>query len=82
LTRKLVDEVEREESFRAVWSALRALPVEQAEVVVLKIWEEMTFAQIGDILELSAHTVASRYRYAMKKLSGKLAPSVRESVHE
>jgi RNA polymerase sigma-70 factor (ECF subfamily) len=82
LTRKLVDEVEREESFRAVWSALRALPVEQAEVVVLKIWEEMTFAQIGDILELSAHTVASRYRYAMKKLSGKLAPSVREAVHE
>jgi RNA polymerase sigma-70 factor (ECF subfamily) len=82
LTRKLVDEVEREEAFRAVWSALRALPVEQAEVVVLKIWEEMTFAQIGDILELSAHTVASRYRYAMKKLSGKLAPSVRESVHE
>jgi RNA polymerase sigma-70 factor (ECF subfamily) len=82
LTRKLVDEVEREEAFRAVWSALRALPVEQAEVVVLKIWEEMTFAQIGDILELSAHTVASRYRYAMKKLSGKLAPSVREAVHE
>lgn len=82
LTRRQVDEVEREDSYRAVWSALRSLPTEQAEVVVLKIWEDMTFGQIGDVLELSAHTVASRYRYAMKKLSGKLSPSIMEAVHE
>jgi RNA polymerase sigma-70 factor (ECF subfamily) len=37
-----VDEMEREETFRAVWTALRTLPPQQAEVVVLKIWEEMT----------------------------------------
>ena len=30
-----VDEAEREESHRAVWSALRTLPPEQIEVVVL-----------------------------------------------
>src|SRR5215204_546266 len=46
-----VDEIEREETYRAVWSALRTLPPQQAEVVVLKIWEEMTFAQIAAILE-------------------------------
>jgi RNA polymerase sigma-70 factor (ECF subfamily) len=67
-----VDEAEREESHRAVWSALRSLPVDQAEVVVLKIWEEMTFAQIGEILELSPNTVASRYQYAIAKLSSRL----------
>jgi RNA polymerase sigma-70 factor, ECF subfamily len=67
-----VDEVQREESYRAVWSALRALPPEQAEVVVLKIWEEMTFAQIGEILDTSPNTVASRYQYAMTKLTKRL----------
>jgi RNA polymerase sigma-70 factor, ECF subfamily len=67
-----VDEVEREETYRAVWSALRTLPPEQAEVVVLKIWEEMTFAQIAAILEESHNTVASRYQYAMTKLTKRL----------
>jgi RNA polymerase sigma-70 factor (ECF subfamily) len=67
-----IDEAEREESHRAVWSALRSLPGEQAEVVVLKIWEEMTFAQIAEILELSPNTVASRYQYALAKLSSRL----------
>ena len=29
-----VDELDREETYRAIWSALRMLPPEQAEVVV------------------------------------------------
>jgi len=82
LTRHLVDEVVQEESQRAVWKALRSLPTAQAEVVVLKIWEEMTFAQIAEILGASAHTVASRHRYAMEKLSRKLAPKDLEFSHE
>jgi RNA polymerase sigma-70 factor (ECF subfamily) len=67
-----VDEIEREETYRAVWTALRTLPPEQAEVVVLKIWEEMTFSQIASILEESQNTIASRYQYAMAKLSKRL----------
>ncbi len=69
-----VDEMEREETYRAVWTALRTLPPEQAEVVVLKIWEGMTFAQIGAVLEESPNTVASRYQYGMAKLSKRLLP--------
>ncbi len=72
LTRRLVDDLDREDTHRAVWSALRALPTEQSEVVVLKIWEEMTFAQIAEILEVSVSTAASRYRYAIEKLTRKL----------
>jgi RNA polymerase sigma-70 factor (ECF subfamily) len=72
ITQVPVDEAERAESYRAVWAALRALPREQAEVVVLKIWEEMTFAEIGEVLETSPNTVASRYQYAMAKLSKRL----------
>lgn len=73
VTRCRVDLLELEESQRAVWAALRALPPEQAEVVVLKIWEQMTFAQIGQTLELSPNTVASRYQYALAKLTERLA---------
>lgn len=75
VTRVAVDEVEREETFRAVWAALRTLPMEQSEVVVLKVWEEMTFAQIASVLEIAPATVASRYRYALEKLSRKLGKS-------
>jgi RNA polymerase sigma-70 factor (ECF subfamily) len=53
----------------SVRRALGKLPPPQAEVVVLKIWEEMTFAEIGDVLGQSPNTAASRYRYALQKLS-------------
>jgi RNA polymerase sigma-70 factor (ECF subfamily) len=53
-------------------SSLDALPPEQKTVVVLKVWEEMTFAQIADILDISANTAASRYRYALDKLRDEL----------
>ncbi len=79
LTECPVDEVDREETYRAIWLALRMLPPAQAEVVVLKIWEEMTFIQIAAILDESPNTVASRYQYAMKKLRNSLAKQCEEA---
>ena len=72
LLRRSVDQLEQEETHRAVWLALRTLPAEQSEVVVLKIWEQFTFAQVADVLAVSPSTAASRYRYAMQKLSSML----------
>jgi RNA polymerase sigma-70 factor (ECF subfamily) len=72
LTQSRVDERQYESSHLEVWRALRTLPTEQSEVVVLKIWEEMTFAQIAELLEISPATVASRYRYALEKLELKI----------
>jgi RNA polymerase sigma-70 factor (ECF subfamily) len=82
VTIRRVDELEREETHRQVWSALRTLPPEQAEVVVLKIWEEMTFAQIGQILDTSPNTAASRYQYAIAKLAQRLCHSDAEVRRE
>lgn len=73
-----VDEIDREESLQAVWRELRTLPTEQSEVVVLKVWEEMTFQQIAEILEIPAPTAASRYRYAITKLASKLSAEFSE----
>lgn len=81
LTERRVDEVQREEVYREIWLALRQLPVIQSEVVVLKIWEEMTFAEIADVLEVTPSTAASRYRYAIGKLSVMLRQSVGDLDH-
>jgi RNA polymerase sigma-70 factor (ECF subfamily) len=49
---------------------LSQLPPEQAEVVVLKVWHDLTFAEIAAALRIPANTAASRYRYAIEKLRG------------
>jgi RNA polymerase sigma-70 factor, ECF subfamily len=81
ITRRAVEELEQEDSFRAVWLALRTLPIDQREVVVLKIWEELTFDQIADFLGIPPSTAASRYRYALQKLATKLGFMQREGIH-
>ena len=48
--------------------ALSRLPEEQLTVVVLKVWQGMTFAEVAEALDIPANTAASRYRYAMEKL--------------
>lgn len=53
---------------RAAMRCLEDLPPDQREVIVLKIWHEYTFEEIGALLELSPNTVAGRYRYGVKKL--------------
>ena len=64
-----------EKAFReAIGAALKDLPPEQRAVVHLKLWEEMTFDAIADVLGLSINTAASRYRYALDKLRGRLRP--------
>jgi len=53
---------------RAAMSCLAGLPVPQREVIVLKIWHQYTFDEIGDLLGLSPNTAAGRYRYGLEKL--------------
>jgi len=53
---------------RVAMRCLAELPVEQREVIVLKLWHEYTFEEIGDLLEISPNTVAGRYRYGLQKL--------------
>ena len=57
-----------DESQRALVAALDLLPNEQREVLVMKIWNDLTFAEIGAALEISQNTAASRYRYALASL--------------
>src|SRR5215471_1680307 len=61
---------------RALVAALDHLPAEQREVLVMKIWNDLTFAEIASALEISQNTAASRYRYALTALKKILSPTV------
>ena len=66
------DALEDEERRQQIAAALAELPTEQAEVVTLKVWSALTFAQIAEVTSTPAGTVASRYRYAIDRLRGVL----------
>ncbi|MFO0871924.1 MAG: sigma-70 family RNA polymerase sigma factor [Pirellulales bacterium] len=59
---------EHEERRARLTLAVAQLPDEQREVVVWKIDGELTFRQIAELIGISPHTAASRYRYALEKL--------------
>jgi RNA polymerase sigma-70 factor (ECF subfamily) len=72
---------------REAMRCLTELPAEQREVIVLKIWQEYTFEQIGELLEISPNTAAGRYRYGLQKLKACLKEAsyerhgtIRESI--
>ena len=56
------------ETSLALQSALKALPDEQREMVVLKVWGQMTFEEAANVVGISPNTAASRYRYGLEKL--------------
>jgi len=68
-----------EKLFRAELSvALGELPAEQRAVVHLKLWGGLTFEAIAAALEIPPNTAASRYRYGLDKLRGRLRPLYEE----
>jgi len=51
-----------------IQSALRGLPEEQREVILMHVWGKMSFEEVAGALDLSPNTAASRYRYGLSKL--------------
>jgi RNA polymerase sigma-70 factor (ECF subfamily) len=71
--------LEQDERRAAIDAALRTLPEDQREVLVMKIWGGLSFPRIAEALRIPSNTAASRYRYALARLRGQLAE---ESIHE
>ena len=59
-----------------VRSALAGLPEHHREVVVLKVYAELSFRQIAEILDIPLGTAASHYRRGLQELRASLAPEV------
>lgn len=64
---------------RAAMRELAALPPEQREAIVLKIWHQFTYEQIGELTRVSANTAAGRYRYGLQKIRAALKGEIYES---
>jgi RNA polymerase sigma-70 factor (ECF subfamily) len=60
-----LDERERHVLIHKAMSQLTAI---YREVVTLKVWGGLTFAEIAEALEIPANTAASRYRYGLIEL--------------
>ena len=56
---------------------LKELPEKFSEVIIMKIWGERTFAEIGETLGISQNTAASRYRYGLEALKKSLGSARR-----
>ena len=63
---------EQNERLKLVRQAVSSLPPELKQVIVMKEFEEMTFQQISETLDLPLSTVKSRVYTALKQLRMKL----------
>lgn len=66
----------------AAINALAKLPPKQREVVVLKVWHQLTFDAIASIVKASPNTVAARYRYGLGKIRKAMAYNPMETPDE
>ncbi len=62
---------------RTAQAALASLPPEESEVVVLRIWADMTLGEIADIVGQSVSTVFNRYQAALAGIRQRLELSCR-----
>ncbi len=53
---------------RAIADELSRLPPAQREVVTLRVWHRMTFAEIAELQGVPVDTASSRYRYGIQRL--------------
>ena len=63
---------EGQERIDAVRRAVNALPTELRQVVVMKEFEDLTFREIADVLDLPLSTVKSRLYTALRQLQMRL----------
>lgn len=60
--------LETDERRQRIEAALKELPADQREVIVLKIWGGLTFHAVAGALDIPPNTAASRYRIALERL--------------
>jgi len=62
------------EQHRILEAAVLALPQDQREAVVLKIYGGLTFQQVAETVDAPLQTVASRYRRALEQIGRRVRP--------
>ncbi|MCK4283251.1 MAG: RNA polymerase sigma factor [Candidatus Brocadiae bacterium] len=65
---------------RAAAEAMRALPVEQREVIVARIWGGLTFEEIAQVMDCSSSAAHRRYRAGLSALRETLGAPCSENA--
>ena len=65
--------LEKKECHDQLEEAIRKLSSKHQEVLMLKVWGELTFEEIGKTLGIPLHTAASRYRHGLANLKAILS---------
>jgi RNA polymerase sigma-70 factor, ECF subfamily len=66
---RATDNVERQEEIAQVLKALEDLPADQKEVIVLGVFQDLSYAEIEDITGTKAVTLRSRMFHGLKRLA-------------
>lgn len=66
------DRMHRDQRAYLVRKALQALPAEMRQVIIMKEYEELTFAEIADILNIPVSTVKSRLYTGLQQMRARL----------
>ncbi|MBX7259520.1 MAG: RNA polymerase sigma factor [Candidatus Hydrogenedentes bacterium] len=69
------------EAWRETEKLIARLPRRHADVVRLRIFDELRFVEIAEVLGISLGTVKSRFRHGLEKLR-RLLPAETERTHE
>lgn len=62
------ERLEQEERHALVWKALQQLPENDREIILLKDFEDFSYLEISEVLDIPVGTVMSRLYYARRKL--------------
>ncbi|HZK49545.1 MAG TPA: sigma-70 family RNA polymerase sigma factor, partial [Thermoleophilia bacterium] len=68
--------LERLELRRAVWDALRRLSPADSEILILREFQELSYAEIAGVLDVPPGTVMSRLHAARRRMRGLLEPQI------
>jgi RNA polymerase sigma-70 factor (ECF subfamily) len=66
--------LERKELRRSVWESMRRLSPRDREILVLREFQELTYAEIAVVLDIPQGTVMSRLHEARRRLRERLEP--------
>ena len=75
---KATDDLEKQEEIASVLKALDGLPTDQKEVIVLGVFQDLSYAEMEDITGTKAVTLRSRMFHGLKRLAKTIGGSVDE----
>ncbi len=67
------EELERQEAREAVWHAILELPPRQREVIILHEMENLSYAEVGELLQIAESTARAHAHAAREELRRKLS---------